>query len=163
MAKLIAYIKLQVQSLMFNFFQVNKKFNILYLKHETQNLISIVKFKTQNPNLNLKLKAATIIESIVAMTLIMISFGIAMMIFVNINKSNNNFQKFRAKLIINEMAEKTINENNYTNEVIKGKNIKVTRTISSYKSYTDLKLLLIEAHNSEGKKIAERKELIFVE
>lgn len=106
------------------------------------------------------LKAATIIESIVAMTLIMIGFGIALLIFLNINKSDNSFQKFKAQLILREVAVFSNKEKKSLFDQKQIGEISIIQTLSDYPGYADIKLLKLEAFNYEGEKIADRKELI---
>ena len=105
-------------------------------------------------------KASTIIESIVAMTIIMIGFGIALLIFLNINKSDNAFQKFKAQIILGEFAANVKKEINPLSDQEQVGDIMIIQTILDYPGYMGVKQLNLEAYDRQGKKIAMRKELI---
>ncbi len=126
---------------------------ITFFKYLLKN--NAIKYKT--------FKASTIIESIVAMTLIMIGFGIALLVFLNINKSDNSFQKFKAQLILKELSEKVRVDKNPLNDQQQIDLFNVIQTVSDYPGFKDIKLIKIEAYSIDGKKIAERNELILSE
>ena len=105
-------------------------------------------------------KASTIIESIVAMTIIMIGFGIALLIFLNINKSDNAFQKFKAQIILGEFAVNVKKEINPLSDQEQVGDIMIIQTVLDYPGYMGVKQLNLEAYDRQGKKIAMRKELI---
>ncbi|MDQ3192428.1 MAG: hypothetical protein M3Q58_12615 [Bacteroidota bacterium] len=109
-----------------------------------------------------KIKASTLIEVIVALIIVMISFGIAMAIYVNVTYSDNQIQKLKANLILNETAIKTTNENSFIDEKTEVDGISVVKTVHSYEGIQGLNLLLLEAFDVNMKKIAERKELVIV-
>lgn len=109
-----------------------------------------------------KVKASTLIEVMVALIIVMISFGIAMAIYVNVTHSDNQTQKLKAQLLLNETAIKTTNENSFIDEKTEMDGISVIKTVSSYEGTPGLHLLFLEAFDVNAKKIAERKELVIV-
>lgn len=113
--------------------------------------------------LSKKLKAGTILETMVALTIVMISFGIALMIFNNVNKSNSNFLKIKASIMLNEAAKNATQEKLYIDNSFEQDGISITQKIENFDNLSDIKLLYLEARNKEGKVIAERKELILVD
>lgn len=110
----------------------------------------------------LKLKASTLMESLVAMIVIMICFVIASMIYTNIINSTNNKLKLDASLLLKEIGIKAKEENNYLDEKFETENLVVQKSVTSYKNSGNLSLLTLIAFDKNGKKIAEQKELIIV-
>ena len=106
--------------------------------------------------------ASTLIEVMVAMIIVMISFGIAMVIYINVTRSDNQVQKLRAQLLLNETAIKTKIENSFVDATMEVESISIIKTIDSYEGSSILNLLLLEAFDIDGKKIAERKELVII-
>lgn len=113
--------------------------------------------------LNKKLKAGTILETMVALTIVMISFGIALMIFNNVNKSNSNFLKIKAALILNEAAQNAVQEKLFIDNTFEQEGISVIQKVEAFENMPDIKFLHLEAKKPDGKIIAERKELILVD
>jgi hypothetical protein len=107
-----------------------------------------------------KLKAATLVESLAAMAVVLVSCGIATMIFVNVMRSGNERKKLRAHLMLNEAAIKTKRERLFLDEEIRGEMIIIHKSVASYNDQPDLVQLLLTAVDSEGKIIESRKEII---
>lgn len=110
--------------------------------------------------LKIKCKASTLLESLVAMVLIMICFGIAMMIYVNVMSSDNNRQKLSAQLLLNQVALEGKQEKKYLDEKIEAGNMTIQKTVAPYKEADNLSLLTLTAFDKNGKMIAQHKELI---
>ena len=113
-----------------------------------------------------ELRAATLIESLIAMVIVMISFSAALMIYVNISKSDNNRQKLRAYLLLNEAAIETKANNAFYDEEIQSETMVIRKSVKSYNpaySGENPKILLLEAYDKSGKKIADRKELVITQ
>ena len=110
-----------------------------------------------------KIKGSTLIEVLVAMIIVMVTFGIAMAIFINVSSSDRHVQKLKAQLLLSEVAIRTKAENSFIDATIELENITLNKTITSYREIPGLNILLLEAFDINGKKVAERKELIIVE
>ena len=109
-----------------------------------------------------KIKASTLIEVLVAMIIIMISFGIAMAIYMNVSLSDHLVQKLKAELLLNETAIETKAANSFIDEKTGSDKISINKTVTSYNGIPELHLLMLEAFDVNGKKISERKELVIV-
>ena len=99
-------------------------------------------------------RASTLIETMVAMVLITTSFGIGMIVYINVVKAES-LVKAEAEIALNQVA--------YSIKV--GKKIEfddgkfVIRQLT--KPYQEgLKILLLEAATKDGKIICRRKEII---
>lgn len=108
----------------------------------------------------IKLKAATLMESLVAMVVVLVCCGIAAMIYVNVMNSGNEREKLKAHLLLNETAIKTKSERLFLDEEIKGEFITIRKTVEPYKEQADLSLLVLTALDEAGNIIETRKEII---
>lgn len=108
----------------------------------------------------IKLKAATLMESLVAMVIVLACCGIAAMIYVNVMDSGNEREKLKAHLMLNEAAIKTKNEKLFLDEEIQGEFITIRKRITPYKEQADLSLLVLTAIDADGNIVEARKEII---
>ena len=101
------------------------------------------------------LKSSTIIETIIALTIILIIFGIATTLFANIMNSTDSIKKIKAKNILESYAYQTVEEklffdsNEQVDEFIINRSIiDVTNSNNILKIHfsisTDQKLLICE-------------------
>lgn len=108
-----------------------------------------------------KLKATTLIEVLVAMIIILLSFGTGMMIYNNILNSDNGYEKMKSRLILNEIAIETKKEKTFFDEIKEEETFTIHKSIEQYKDKKNLSLLHLKAFNKQGRLIAEKKELIY--
>ena len=109
-----------------------------------------------------QIKGSTLIETLVAMIVILISWVFCGIIFANILNSGNNHQTFRAHTLLNQIAIKTKSEKKFIDETLEDNNIAIQKSIRSYNGIKDLYLQSITATDDMGKVLAEYKELIFI-
>lgn len=108
-----------------------------------------------------KIKGSTLVETLVAMIIVMLAFGIGLMIYLNVIQSSGAQQKLNAQLQMNRIAIETKGKNLFVDDEYSMENLKLVKTIQSYSGESDkLKLLKIEAFDGNGKKLSERKELV---
>lgn len=112
--------------------------------------------------LNSKIQAATLIEVLIALSIISISVGIAMIIHTNILYSNRNNMKMKATLLLNEISIETQKTKDYSDTEISTDNIVVIKKLEPYKNIEFLYEMSLEAKDKLGTKLAERKELVLV-
>ncbi len=109
-----------------------------------------------------KVKATTIIETVIAMTIILIVFFIAGTVFVNISKSGLTEKKIRASAIINKyFDELQVSETPYENiETVNGFIIRTEA--ADYPGRVGIAEVHCRASDSEGGVVAEQKRLIVI-
>lgn len=107
-----------------------------------------------------KIQASTLIEVITAMIIIMIIFGIAMMIFTNINTTSNTKLKLFAGMHIDKVYEETIKENSFFDEDYQVESIKIEKKIMPYKNNDNIIILQFIAFDNKGKELLNKKELV---
>jgi Tfp pilus assembly protein PilV len=110
-----------------------------------------------------KLKAASLLEVVIAMVIISIVFGVGMMTYMNILKSSFSVQQLNATLLLNKIVEETKQEQSFFDETITEENITVYKKASKYQGNDNLVLLELEVLDAENKILANRKQLIRTE
>lgn len=110
-----------------------------------------------------KLKASTLLESMVAMMIVMMCLGFFSMIYVNIMNSDNNRQKLKISLLLKTIANQTIKESKFIDEQIKQGDITIEKKIETYENTSNLKLIKLTANNENGNTINQYKQLVIVQ
>ena len=101
--------------------------------------------------LNSKAKAATLLESLVAMVIVLLGFGIALMIYVNVVNSNNSQIRLNAHLSMSEVLSETIQDEAFTDEETKKGMLTIVKTIIPYDKSSGLIEIHLEAKDVSGK------------
>ena len=114
----------------------------------------MVKLKT-------KIHAFTVMESMVAIVIVMIVFSISSVVILNITSSGMSREKQNAYMLVKSLRDETILTNRYFDETFNRNEIVVEKTIVNYGNSNTLKILLISAFKNK-KKLFETKELILL-
>ncbi len=109
-----------------------------------------------------RLKATTLIESMVAMILIVVSFGIGMMIYFNVLNGTRLQQKMQAELLLNTVLENTKKTSSFVEEAIELNGLIVTKETSPYRSYDNVRLLHLKAYDQKSNFIIDLKEVVYI-
>jgi len=107
-----------------------------------------------------KLKASTLIETMVAMTIVMVSFAIVVTLMLG-NSGNYSRLKLNAYLLCEDIKAETMAQNNYSDEEFEFENLIVYKSIEPYRDSKYLRILLIEAFKEEL--LYQNKEIITIE
>lgn len=106
-----------------------------------------------------KLTASTLIETLVAMTIIMISFGVMALLVINTSR-NTGILKLNAFLICEEVKSETLTLKKYENEEFEFENMDIIKSIYPYKKSNEILVLEIQAFSKNQIMIYETKLLI---
>lgn len=109
---------------------------------------------------NGKVKAATILETIISFTIIIIVFGIALSVLNNLMRTENMHTRFEANILIEKYFENvtdTLGPNNITY-----KGFHVERTFLPYQQDTNLFILAIKVYDRNNKLITKQKEILYL-
>jgi len=68
---------------------------------------------------SLKIKASSILETLVALTILLVIFGIATTIFVQVSLNSGSEKKLKAEQLLNEFAKSTKDEQSYFDDEVK--------------------------------------------
>ncbi len=112
--------------------------------------------------LNTKIPATSLIEVLMALSIITISVGVAMMIHTNILYSNRNSMKMKANLLMNEMSIEAKKNKDFADTEVNTDNVFISKKIESYNNIEFLYQMSFEARDNDGKKLGERKELVLI-
>lgn len=107
-----------------------------------------------------QLRGSILLESIISMIIVMTCFGVGITIYANVLSTDNNRLRLRAQLVLEETAITTKNEKRFLSETFEAEPLKIIKIVSPYAPAPGVQLLHLEAYDSEGKKLAERNELI---
>ena len=110
---------------------------------------------------SMRLKATSIVESITAMVIILLSFGVGMMIYMNVLRSEKLISKARANLILNQVLSKTKEEKSFKNEKMNNEHIRIIKSVSNYPDALKAHAIKLEAFNTKGEFILVIKEIVF--
>jgi Tfp pilus assembly protein PilV len=111
--------------------------------------------------LRTKIQAATLIEVIVSLVIIMIFFGIAMMIYINVLNTSISNRQIQADLLLKEVCEETILNRRYFDEKIEKDGFVVYKSIRKYSDMENVIHLHVETLNKS--KVVSRDQLINAE
>ena len=113
--------------------------------------------------LNKTLKAATLMESLIAMIIIVVCLGVGTMIYSNVLNSDKQRLKFKAILMLNKEAEQIKTDKGFIDGEKQEGDYVIRRAIKKMPQTENLYMLTLVVLNKEGKVIGTRNELIFTE
>lgn len=110
----------------------------------------------------LKLKAATLVESMISLVVIMICTGITMMIYVNVIRSDNTLLKLQAMCLLkDELIEMKKTETYISGEETVGK-FRVVKNVEPYSASDKLYKIELWCLGSSDDTLYVCKELVFI-
>ena len=107
-----------------------------------------------------KVAASTILEVIIAMVIIILVFGIAMMIYANVLRMSLSVKKIQAQAVLKEIlfsAEKT---NSYTSQSVTIGDFRVEEEVKSFGGDTTLREIHLTAFDSNQQQVTELQKVI---
>lgn len=110
-----------------------------------------------------KVKASTLVETIIAMLIVTIAFSLALLLMLNISKNSNNSLKTKAYILANNVMVQTKAERSYLDQDYNYGNIIIKKTVSEYEKNEELFQLNVSAYDSRNHKLFEQNELIIIE
>lgn len=110
-----------------------------------------------------KLKASTLVETIVAMLIVTIAFSLALLLMVNISKNSNNSLKTKAYFLTNNIWVQTKAEHTFIDQEYTYGNILIKKTVTEYENNEELFQLNISVYDKQNHKLFEQNELLIIE
>jgi len=107
-----------------------------------------------------KIKAATLIEVLVAMVILLVVFAIAMMVFKNINTSYSPKHDLLAYLKLEETVQQTKDDLSFIDEEFETENMRIIKKVYDYTQGENLFVLEIVVMDKTGRILNERKEIL---
>ncbi|NJK96561.1 MAG: hypothetical protein HC905_18040 [Bacteroidales bacterium] len=109
-----------------------------------------------------RLKASTLLEVLVAMTIIITCAGVGLMAISNLSRDLNGDIRIEGDIYLRKVMADSQFENDYADKTFEFENIKIERSVQQYQKSTRLNLVILEAYTISGKKIGTIKEVILV-
>lgn len=110
--------------------------------------------------INEQLKASTLMESLIAMVIIVTCLAIGTMIYANVLASDKQRLQLKAMLILNSEALQTKSEKSFLDSEKQLDEWNIKKTVEHYEQTENLYRLTLSITDKEGKTIATRNELI---
>jgi hypothetical protein len=109
-----------------------------------------------------KLKATTILESMVAMVIAVVCLSIGTMIFVNVMNSDRDYRSLKAGFLLNTVSAHAKSEKRFIDGEEKTGEFLVKMQFEKYGDTENLLQMTLQALDESNKLILERKELILL-
>lgn len=110
-----------------------------------------------------KIPAFTIIESLVALIITMLVFGLCLLIFINVTKTSDISRRTKAFFILKEYRNKTKSNKDYLDNTFFVDGFRIEKKLMNYHETKDLYQLSLIAFDRTDKKLAEINELLFLD
>jgi hypothetical protein len=106
-----------------------------------------------------KIRAATLIESIVSMIIIMMVFAMFVITYSNLMSSDGGQQKLKALSMINRTIQETKSTKVYADSIFKEDGLSVIRSVNPAAGSGSIVTLTVKVIDTEGKVIARHDEI----
>jgi Tfp pilus assembly protein PilV len=113
--------------------------------------------------LDFRLKASTLMESLIAMVILVLCLGIATMIYSTVLTSDRERKQLTASMIANEEVIRVKAEKDFLDSEYEVNGYIIKKEVEKYEQTENLYLLSIVVLNAERKTIYTRKELLIIE
>lgn len=110
-----------------------------------------------------KITASTLIESLIAMVVVMISFGVATTIYLNVMGAGKEQQKLKSRLIVEQLAFEAKKKHLFIDEKLSVGGFVVEKKVSHYKGKDNLVCLQFIVLDGNEKVMTRYNELIPVQ
>jgi len=107
------------------------------------------------------IKAFTIIESMVALVIIVITLSLSAMVIAKVTHTGMSREKQNAYMLVNALRNETLIQERFLDEQMEVNGYSLEKTILDYPKSETLKVLLIEAVKNK-KKLYQSKEIIIL-
>ena len=107
-----------------------------------------------------KLKSSTLIEVIVGLVIITITFALIFKLITNLNRSENLRLKTNASLLMDEIIANTREELNFIDDEFDYGYLHITKSVQPYQSSENLMIINLEAFDRDNRMILEKKVFV---
>jgi type II secretory pathway pseudopilin PulG len=107
-----------------------------------------------------KVKASSLLEIIIAMILIMLVFGIAMMIITNVTRLSLSGKKLRAEALVKKNMLLAQQSQQIDDQTLQEDDIRIEIKAKGSQAYPDLTEMVVTAYDANQEKVAELHQLI---
>jgi Tfp pilus assembly protein PilV len=111
----------------------------------------------------MKLKASSTIESLVAMVILVVCFGVATMIYTNVLDSDGHRKKLKALIVLNKVAEQIKTENRFIDADFNMNELTINAIFTKVDHAEDLFKFSLTAFDESASIVAVRNEMIILQ
>ena len=108
-----------------------------------------------------KLNASTLIETIIAMIIVSISFGVGITIYANMQASGNPVYKTKAFREVDNIFHRSFHNQHFTTKKYQYGSIQIIRKLETYTKNENLKVLSVRALDAKGALIYRKRRIIY--
>jgi len=109
---------------------------------------------------NSKIAASSIIEVLISMVIIMVVFGIAMIIYVNVMQSSLSVKKLRGQAILEQTLQADETSGNPAATNFTSEDLNIVKTIKGYNAESNLTEIDLTAYDANGKELITLHKVI---
>ncbi len=110
--------------------------------------------------LETKVNASTLLEVVIAMVIIILVFGMAMMIYTNVLRLSLSAKKIKAQAILQDIALKTEQTRDYTTRSIAVDDFRIEQEVQAFNNDTLLNRIHLTAYDANQRLITELQKVI---
>jgi len=110
--------------------------------------------------LNKSLQGSSIVETITALLIIIISFGAGMSIYLNIITNEQTISKSKANIVLETIMAETIEQKRFLDETIQLHGLIIEKAILPFTEKEDHRICALTAYDQEGQMIHLIKSVI---
>lgn len=107
-----------------------------------------------------RLKASTLVESLVSMVIITICMAMAFTLVTKIERNSNPILKLKAYTEVQKVIFKAKKNNQYEEQSLQIEGLLIICKLNKFNDYKNIMEFNIEVFNTVGNRIMQRKELI---
>lgn len=106
------------------------------------------------------IRASTIMEVVVAMVIIVLVFGTAMIIFTNVSRHSLSVKKLRAQAVLQEILLKANGQRHNGHQSVQIGEFRVEQEIKPFAGEAQLNTLVLTAYDEQQVQVAQIKQVI---
>lgn len=112
-------------------------------------------------NKNGLLPAATLVEVLIALVLVMLAFGLGLTTYSTVLSSSGNEQRLQARMVLEEIMLHTKAQQLWVDQTVNHGQLRIEQTLAPYAGENDgLQTLTLTAYNQHDKQLAQCKALV---
>ncbi|NQY11241.1 MAG: hypothetical protein HRT71_17220 [Flavobacteriales bacterium] len=109
----------------------------------------------------MKIKAGTLIETLIALVVVMVVFSISIMIYQNVTGGCSSARQLTADLILSDEMINTIKGGSFIDEDIQVKDLTIVKSVEKYDRIEDLLMITLKCIDKDGKELLTKQQLFF--
>lgn len=110
-----------------------------------------------------KIKGSSLLETLIAMVVVLVCFSIATMVLVNTMKSDNGRLKLHARLEMNALYIKALEDQDFVDNSTPYEGFTIDKKTEPYQDKPGLYLVSLKAISATGQALGELKHIILID